>query len=64
MKNAGSFNAFIQVREYFLGTSMPVVKSAEVVRVEYSTDEVINLEVSCNVQSVMIHMHFKLHCHE
>ena len=54
MKNAQSFNVIIQVREYFLGTAMPVVKSAEVVRVEYSTDEVRSLEVSysasCNAQ--------------
>ena len=53
MKNTRSFSVIIQVREYFLGTAMPVIKSAEVVRVEYSTDEVINLEVSsafCNAQ--------------
>ena len=45
--NAGSFILIFQVREYFLGTSMPIIKSAEVVRIECSTDEVKNIEVSC-----------------
>ena len=33
-----------QVREYFLGVSMPVITSAAVVKVERSTDD-MNIEV-------------------
>lgn len=52
-----SFNyifVIIQVREYFFGTSVPVITKASVIRIERSSDEVKSLEVCYTVKHLLL----------